>query len=134
MGIVMPDIHGSRKILDLQTKDVFDAECTDTLNNTDSLISVGKYHFYAAAFDKANAIVIHAIKQKPDWLVIDEAGKLELEGKGFYPSIKKAIDLFDNAGNNSNLLITVRDSLCANTIAFFNIKNYRIIHDLVSLK
>ena len=133
-GILMPDINGSRKIVDLNTKDVFDIECIDALNTTEPLTSVGRFHFYTAAFDKANSILINALTQKPDWLVVDETGRLELEGRGFYNSILQAIDLYNNTDYPFNLLLTVRDSLCEEVISFFKIKNYTIIQELELIK
>jgi nucleoside-triphosphatase len=132
-GILMPDINGSRKILDLQTKNIFDIECTDAANTKERLTSVGRFYFYTAAFEKANAIVVAALYQTPGWLVIDEAGKLELGGKGFYESIVKAVDIYNNDMVVENLLIAVRESLCNEVISFFKIKNFRVIHQLEDL-
>ena len=130
----MPAINGSKKILNLHTNDIFDIECTDAINVNEPLTSVGKFHFYTSAFEKANLIVLAALKQKPDWLVIDEAGKLELDGKGFYKAILKACIVYDNSEEKGNLLIIVRDSLCAEVISFFHLQNYKVIHQLHKLK
>lgn len=129
-GILMPDINGSRKILDLGTKEIFDVECVDTANTKQALTSIGRFHFYTAAFKNANSIVLAALNQMPDWLVIDEAGKLELDGQGFYKSIAKAVDLYSNDKVSGNLLITVRESLCNEVISFFKIKNAQVIRQL----
>ena len=128
MGIAMPDINGSRKIIDLHTKNIFDIECTDVANTTEPLISVGRFHFYALAFEKANSIILHSLSQNPPWLVIDEAGKLELDGKGFYNSLSKAAKVYSTNKSSGNLLITVRDYLCTDVISFFNLTDYKIIH------
>ncbi|MBK8519443.1 MAG: nucleoside-triphosphatase [Ferruginibacter sp.] len=133
MGILMPDMNGSRKILDLHTKNIFDIECTDAANTKEPLTAVGRFHFYTDAFEKANAIVLAALTQKPGWLVIDEAGKLELQGQGFYQAIVNAVDLYHNGQVAGNLLITVRESLCHEVISFFNIKDARVIHLLEDL-
>ncbi len=132
-GVLMPDIYGSRKILDLHTKNLFDIECTDAANTKELLTPVGRFHFYTAAFEKANTIILAALNQMPHWLVIDEAGKLELEGKGFYESIAIAVDVYNNAKVAGNLLITVRESLCNEVISFFQIKDARVIHRLKDL-
>ena len=132
-GILMPDINGSRKILDLHTKAVFDIECTDAANTKEQLTSVGRFHFYTDAFEKGNLIIAQALTQNPDWLVIDEAGKLELAGKGFYEALKKATAFYSNTKTSGNLLITVRDSLCEEVISFFKIENCRVIHELEEL-
>ncbi len=132
-GILMPDLNGERKIIDVQTKEVFDIECIDPLQTTEPLTSVGRFHFYTASFERANSILINAVNQNPDWLVIDEAGKLELESKGFYQSIIKAVALQDSKRNSGNLLIAVRESLCDEVISFFKIKDCHIIHKLEEL-
>lgn len=129
-GILMPDINGSRKILDLQTQNIFDIECTNVANTKKLLTSVGRFHFYTAAFEKGNSIILTALNQKPGWLVIDEAGKLELDGKGFYDSIVKAVKVYNNDKIAGNLLITVRESLCNEVISFFKIKNFQVVHQL----
>lgn len=132
-GVLMPDIEESRKIIDLQTKNIFDIECTDITNTKEPLTSVGRFHFYTAAFEKGNAIILAALNHMPDWLVIDEAGKLELGGKGFYESITKAVDFYNNDKVSGNLLITVRNSLCNEVISVFKIKKNKIIHQLEDL-
>ena len=129
----MPDINGSRKILDLQTKNMFDIECTDATNTKELLTAVGRFHFYTASFEKANAIVLAALNQTQGWLVIDEAGKLELDRKGFYDSIVKTVDLYNDNTVSGNLLITVREGLCNEAVSFFKIKNFRVIHQLEEL-
>ena len=132
-GILMPDINGSRKILDLQTKNMFDIECTDATNTKELLTAVGRFHFYTASFEKANAIVLAALNQTQGWLVLAEAGTLELDRKGFYDSIVKTVEIYNNDNAAGNLLITVRESLCKEVISFFKIKDARVIHQLQDL-
>ena len=60
--------------------------------------------------------------------MIDEAGKLELDGKGFYNSLSKAAKFYSTEKSSGNLLITVRDYLCTDVISFFNLTEYKIIH------
>jgi nucleoside-triphosphatase len=131
-GILMPDVDGSRKIMNIKTRELFDIECTDK-NTNEPLISVGGYNFYSRAFEKANNLLNEALLQNPAWLIIDECGKLELQGKGFYPSIAKAVSLHSGSKNNGNLIITVRDSLYAETIRFFHISNHILISNIDEL-
>lgn len=126
----MPDIDGFRKIYNIETKEICDIECINPINNTEPLTTVGHFNFYTSAFEKANAILINAVSQNRHWLVIDEAGKLELGGKGFYDSLRIIADHYNTNAEAGNLLITVRESLCKEVIFFFKFKNYRIIHDL----
>jgi nucleoside-triphosphatase THEP1 len=129
-GILMPDINGTRKIYDIKTKEIFDIECTDPEQATASLTSVGKYHFYTAAFEKANAIIAEAASAKSDTLVIDEVGKLELEGKGLYESIKSSIENEVYKTGNKMLVLLIRDYLYGQAISFFNIKQHVLVHRL----
>ena len=133
MGIAMPDVNGSRKMLDLHTKEIFDIECVDIVNSTETFISVGRFHFYLSVCEKANSVILKSLLQKPDWLVIDEAGKLELDGKGFYDSIMKATVFYANKETTGNLLLTVRDSLCIDVMSFFKFHDCKIIHQLDKL-
>lgn len=132
-GVLMPDINGSRKILDIKTKEVFDIECTDQSVNDNLLVSVGRFYFYTSAFEKANSILTEALAENHNWLVIDEAGKLELDEKGFYPSLKKAVEFYNSNKTTGNLLVTLRDSLCEEIILFFKINNCRIVQSLEEL-
>ncbi|MBS1752626.1 MAG: hypothetical protein R2765_09455 [Ferruginibacter sp.] len=127
-GILMPDINGSRKIFDLHTKKIFDIECNGAVNEDEPITVVGRFSFYTAVFEKANQIISDALKQNPHWLVIDEAGKLEIDGKGLYPSIINAVAF--NKNNPGNLLVTVRESLLAEVVAYFNLKEYKLVHQL----
>lgn len=132
-GILMPDINGSRKIMNIKTKEISDIECIDAAGSKEPVTNVGRFSFYTSAFEKANFILLDALAQNPGWLVIDEAGKLELDGKGFYKSITKAVAIYNNETRAGNLLITVRDSLCNEVISFFNISNYIIVNNLEDL-
>ncbi|MBL0199124.1 MAG: hypothetical protein IPP81_02845 [Chitinophagaceae bacterium] len=98
-----------------------------------AITSVGRFHFYTAVFERANAILLAALNQTSGWLVIDEAGKLELDRKGFYDSIVKTVEIYNNDNAAGNLLITVRESLCKEVISFFKIKDARVIHQLQDL-
>ena len=129
-GVLMPDINGCRKILDINSREIFDIECTDAANTNEPLTTVGRFHFYTAAFKKANSILINSMAQNPCWLVIDEVGKLELEGKGFFNAIIKAMSFYNDIQTGGNLLMTVRESLCDEVISFFNIKNYKVVDQL----
>jgi nucleoside-triphosphatase THEP1 len=133
-GIAMPDVNGLRKIMDLETKQVFDIECADPENTGASLTSVGRFHFYTDAFERANAIVMDALSRDPDWMVIDEAGKIELERKGFYEALKKAVAYYSDPDTKGRLLITIRDSLCFEMISFLNIRNFSVIYSLDELE
>ncbi len=132
-GILMPDIDGKRKILDLETKELFTIECDNPSDSPEELITVGKYHFYATAFKKANTILLSALSRNPQLLVIDEVGKLELEGKGFYPGVKKAIEDHEKKLISTQLILVVREGLYDEAVNFFKIKDHTLVHHVTEI-
>jgi nucleoside-triphosphatase THEP1 len=126
-GILMPEINGSRKIMNIKTGVVFDAECIEPGNTNEELLQVGQFSFYASAFEKANEILLESIPHSSSLLVIDEVGKLELEKKGLFPSVEFAIKNHQFTSGKKAILV-IRDSLVESAISFFNIKEYMLVH------
>lgn len=120
-GVLMPDINGSRKIWDIATQSVFDIACAEPQNTTEPLINIGQFHFYEHAFEQANRILLAALYAKPLWLVVDEVGKLELNGKGFCQSLQQIIPYYQQTNAVGNLLLVVRDSLLEQVVQNFSI-------------
>ncbi len=125
----MPDIDGSRKIMNIKTGDVFYAECKEPGETEEELLQVGRFSFYASAFNKANNILLENILHSPTWLVIDEVGILELEKKGLFPSVESAINKYQFTPGKKAILV-IRDALVERAISFFNIKEYNLVHDI----
>lgn len=129
-GILMPDTDSGREMYNIETKERFYASCQDISQTNEALITIGRFNFFASAFERANQVLSSALKQKPGWLIIDEAGMLELKGEGFYSQVAEAIRLYSSINRSGNLLITVRDSLCDEMIRHFSITRYTIIDSL----
>ena len=129
-GILMPDIEGKRKIFNLQTKEIVELECPDPDNCSEGLIQVGRFYFYAAVFRQVNTILLQSLEAGPDWLVVDEVGKLELNGSGFYDSVNWIISAQKNKTTASKILLVVRENLCDEVISFFKIEDYIKAPDL----
>jgi nucleoside-triphosphatase THEP1 len=134
-GILMPDINGSRKIWDIDTQNVFDIECINPQNNTESLINIGRFYFYTHAFEQANKILLLALLSKPCWLVIDEVGKLELADNGFYDALQQIIAVYQQPNVVGKLLLVVRDSLLEAVVQKFNLlqTSYIVVNTLDTL-
>lgn len=129
-GILMPDINGCRNVLNIVTNETFIIECTSGSNTAEPTIAVGRFIFFEAAFKKANDIITGAVSQNPNWLIIDECGKLELLKKGFYPAVKKAVDKYKHKEATGNLLLVIREVLCQDMISCFNIEDHILINHL----
>ena len=58
-------------------------------------LAIGQFVFSKNGFDKAIQIIRDAINTE-GWLIIDEIGPLELEGKGFYDIVNEILILRKN--------------------------------------
>ncbi len=132
-GILMPDVDRIRKMYDVRNQSYFDAECKSPLSTEEKLIDIGKYHFYQSSFDKANQIIEEAILLKPEFIVIDEVGMLEINQKGFHTSVKKLMDISDTNSFDTTIILAVRDVFMAEVVAYFKIPNYRTVDSLTEL-
>lgn len=90
-GILTPVINGKRVFMNADTKEQFPMEAT----GEEEVLVVGRFVFSKAGFDQAIQIIRDSIT-KEGWLVIDEIGPLELEGKGFYTIINEILILRKN--------------------------------------
>ncbi len=128
-GILMPDVNGKRMLQDIGSGMLFEMECDDPLNSETPLQQVGRYYFYASSITKANSTLLETLSRLPQWLVIDEVGKLELDKKGFYPAVKQLVERYMNITPGSNLLMVVREGLYEEVVCFFNITGHtRVRH------
>ncbi len=131
-GILMPDMNSSRKFLNIATGEIFDAECTQPFASKE-LVEIGKFQFYTSAFQKANNILLASAKTNPQYLVVDEVGKLELNEKGFYPAIKRLLSIYETVENYPFLLLVIRADLLEIIIRKLQIGNFTVIHSLDEL-
>lgn len=144
-GVAMPDIGGLRKIMDLRTHELIDAEVNDTTpgssthkqahysslitHHSSPIIEIGKYRFYRSAFEKANKLLINTWSSKPGWLVIDELGKLELKGEGFYPAAEQILSA-THQQPETNILLVVREGLIDEIVNLFHLTDFRTVSSL----
>ena len=127
-GILMPDIDDLRKFINIETKEVFDAECKFPQQTNKTLVSIGPYHFYEDAFSKANNILMNVFPLLTH-IIIDEIGKLELQHKGLYEGTMHLLNT-----TTQNIILVVRDSLVNDVITAFNLTNYLLTTDVKELQ
>lgn len=126
-GILTPDVDGKRKGFDIATNKYYDLE-SDSNTSSEDLISIGKFHFFKTAFDRSQHILTEAINKNPDWLIIDEVGKLEVQQqKGLEPAITNTINHYQQNNSNGKLLLVIRDSLINECIKHYGLKDATLI-------
>lgn len=74
-----------------------------------------RFFLNVSAFEWANQVLLQA-PTNSDLVVIDEIGKLELEGEGFTPALKALI-----SASSWNLLLVIRTSLLKEVAQYFKL-------------
>jgi nucleoside-triphosphatase THEP1 len=105
-GILAPIVDGKRMLYYISSKIIKELEVEKRSSAT---IDVGKYIFLKDSFDWANERLLSSLKEEPDWLIIDEIGKLELQKEGLHRSCE--IILKEIYNSKSNLILVIRDYL-----------------------
>lgn len=100
-GILSPIVSGERMLYNIQDASYIPFQSPVSTPET---ISVGRYHFYKSAFEKANKILQQ--RTSADWLIVDEIGPLEMKGQGFFPALTHVL-----IDSSINRLVVVRTSL-----------------------
>ena len=65
----MPDINGKRKMIDVRTSEIFEAEADSGNPGNETLINIGRYNFYASSFEKATAFRYKYVFMSPFYIV-----------------------------------------------------------------
>lgn len=129
-GILMPDIDGQRKMKNIETGGIFDAEVLSIKPAAERIVSIGRYSFYKTAFEKANGIIKQAVQKGAAVIIVDEVGKLEMRKEGFYDSLQY---ILAHALPQTKIILVVRDSFVEDVVSFFAIKNFKVIKNLSGL-
>jgi len=97
----------SNKILDEQAEEKND--------------KIGKYYICQDSFDWANEQIEKACNTS-DYLLFDEIGKLELQKKGFYPSLCAALETY-----KGTIIMIVRTPYIEKVYEAFNLNNCEVL-------
>jgi len=122
-GFLSPDKNKVRCLMNLQSKAEIPFEI-DLTSYTDPIVIIGKFAIATAAFEIGSKwIKEHLANDDVNFIVIDEVGKLEAEGKGFAEALRHAIDHI----GNKNLILVVRSNLQKEIVEKFALSEYKIL-------
>ncbi|MCP5062418.1 MAG: hypothetical protein GY936_08145 [Ignavibacteriae bacterium] len=123
-GILAPIVNEERKLYHISSRKIKNLEVSES---SDETISIGKYHFLQESFDWANANLIKSFNQVPDWIIIDELGKLELKREGLHKSASYILDKINDS--STKIILVIRDYLLEDIIEFYGIskEEYEIL-------
>src|SRR6266487_3121876 len=111
-GILTPVVDGRRIFVDAHTREPFEMEAEP---QEEDLLRIGKFIFSEKAFEKATDILYKAMNENTGWLIIDEIGPMELEGRGFSEILRQIF----STPISLNLLFVVREHLVEKVIDYF---------------
>lgn len=116
-GILTPLTGEKRVFLNAKTGEQFPMEAEA---DESAVLSIGRFRFSKQNFEKA----IQAIRETmhhDGWLIIDEIGPLELQGKGFHDVLKEVL-----AQRKDKLLLVVREGLLEKVKNYFELNAFEI--------
>lgn len=119
-GILQPVIDEKRFIYNISSRTLKILETAETKPDNE-LVKIGKYQFQKSVFDWAQNVLIDCLDKKLDWMIIDEIGPLEFEGKGLEPVISKII--IEDKKFSGNILCVVRESILKKFITYYMLEN-----------
>lgn len=113
-------------IYDIGKRQYHTFEVTETYGG--EKIAIGRFLFAKDAFIRAQELLNGAVSKSPDWLVIDEAGKLEIEqGEGLEPAVLNIVRAYQSQQTSGKLLLVIRDSLLQKAIDKYTLSGAHIL-------
>ena len=118
-GIFQPIIDEKRFIYNIASRTLKMLESSS--NSTDEkVIKIGNYRFSKDVFLWAQNALLNSLDKNLEWLIIDEIGPLELEGKGLEPAV--SIILSEDEKYEGNILCVVRDPMLEKFVEHYGLK------------
>ena len=124
-GIAAPLINSSRYLLHISSrkKKLLQLPLKTQNLNTEK---VGPYIFSKDTFGWARKILLDCMDKNLDWLVIDEIGLLELDGRGLEPAVTEILKC-ENC-SIKHIVLVVRDNLVSRVFKHYEFSNRGIFY------
>jgi len=123
-GFVTPDSLNGRILKRLGREGLEPLE-QDQPSTDVKIVKVGKFSFYQKAFDLGDQWIKEDLEDSRNkYIVIDEIGKLELQGKGWSKALR---DILKHDWSDRNLILVVRESLLEEVQGRFDIHDASIV-------
>lgn len=110
-GILAPVLGGIRYLLHIKSNEMRKLEVVEN-DVRSNFTTIGKYTFNNTVFDWANSKLMETFDTKPEYIIIDEIGPLELQGQGLEPAVSEI--LIKRRSELDNIIIVVRSSMMEN--------------------
>jgi len=115
-GIAAPFINSNRYLQHISSRKKKLLQLPVNTHNL-STEKVGPYIFSKEVFAWGRKILLDCMNNETDWLVIDEIGLLELDGRGLEPAVSEILNCSDCS--IKNIVLVVRDNLVSRVIKHY---------------
>lgn len=116
-GILQPVIEGKRFVYHIESRTLKALET----NSKENITSIGKYNFSNETFDWCKTIINESVKKNLNWIIIDEVGPLELNGKGLEPAFSNLLSRREKI--ESKILVVVRQEILDKFLIHYKLQN-----------
>ncbi len=103
-GVISPDINDIRCLRFYPERKTAPFQTFD--DNKKDVTKIGRYTFLNESFEMAKNFLLDSDGLYP-WIVIDEYGKLEMEGEGFEPAVSALL----HSEKEGNIIVVIRKNL-----------------------
>ena len=129
-GILSPVIDGYKHLVSVKSNETRLLE----YHGDDKLIEltkIGNYNFLTSVFEWGRGELYNAYLRKPQWLIADEIGPLELRVEGLEPEVSRILN--DDANDETNVVLVVRKPLLETVISHYGLhtKGYKYFNDVL---
>lgn len=126
-GVLVPDIDGCRKLYDIAKNRYFDFEVDGQLPD-EEILQMGHMRFKKETYREAHKILCNVIEDDPQWVIVDEVGKLEVDDTGFEPALTEIVKHYKSEQSNGRLILVVRDYLLGSVVDKYDLNTDMILH------
>ena len=117
-GILTPVKNNKRYIKYISSGEMYLLESNS--NDSELMQQIGKYKFRTDLFEHAQKYLLSLVDKKPEWIIIDEIGFLELNKQGLEPGVSKLIQRLEGK-RDVNLLLVIRNYLKEEVINYYKL-------------
>ncbi len=120
-GILAPIISDERHLLHIST---LEKHSLENPQNIKDQVKIGRFKFSKSIFLWAQEKLFKINTSNTDWLIVDEIGPLELEGKGLEPAVTSLLE--DYKSQKINILLVIRDGLVQKVLKHYLINEKEV--------
>jgi len=121
-GILTPVIEKKRYLYGVREGVYYRFECNNENEESAEILRVGSYRLYKDAFKRGGDLILENFRDEDCSLIlVDEIGKLELNGEGFDTSIRQLLKLWKAEDCTKVIIFIVREYLLNQVIHSYGI-------------